>query len=170
MSAPQEAWVTHEPSLELFITFVCFFFNLTHAQQGSFLCPVNNWMFVVRCVSCMQVSALDDLKTQMGDSLELQLQLQTRATSLEETQALVTEELRVQKAEYAKSLRQATLDAAVVGADGRAGPPGAVGLVMPPPKQIGNTHQALHLHQGSLSIGRSIVKCVIAIKYICKWS
>ena len=61
----------------------------------------------------------------MSDSGKLQQQLQSRATSLEETQALVTEELRLQKAEHAQSLRQATLEAAIAGANSRAGLHGA---------------------------------------------
>ena len=61
----------------------------------------------------------------MSDSLEVQQQLQSRATSLEEAQALVNEELRVQKAEHAQSLRQASLEAAIAGANGRAGLHGA---------------------------------------------
>lgn len=70
---------------------------------------------------CAQVTALDGLKAQLSDSLEVQQQLQSRATSLEEAQALVNEELRVQKAEHAQSLRQASLEAAMAGANGRAG-------------------------------------------------
>ena len=49
----------------------------------------------------------------MNDSLELQQQLQSRATSLEEGQALVNEELKAQKAEHAQSLRQAIIAAGV---------------------------------------------------------
>ena len=70
---------------------------------------------------CIQVSAIDDLKAQVSNSRELQQQLQSRATSLEKTQAFVTEELRVQKAEHAHSLRQATLEAAIAGVNGGAG-------------------------------------------------
>ena len=69
----------------------------------------------------MQISILEDLKAQLSDSLELQQQLQTRATSLEETQALVAEELRVHRFERAQS--QATLEAAIAEATGKAGPP-----------------------------------------------
>lgn len=68
---------------------------------------------------------MDDLKAQVSESSKLQQQLQSRATSLEESQAFVTEELRVQKAEHAQSLRQATLEAAIAGAHGRAGLYGA---------------------------------------------
>ena len=73
----------------------------------------------------IQVTVLDDLKAQVNESLALQQQLQCKATSLEEIQALMTEELRVQKAERAQSLRQATLEAAMAGANGRAGLHGA---------------------------------------------
>ena len=71
----------------------------------------------------MQISILEDLKAQLSDSLEVQQQLQTRATSLEETQALVAEELRVHRIERDQSVsRQATLEAAIAEVVGKAGP------------------------------------------------